>query len=267
MGNTQHAISTFERYLEEIRNGKTSFEVDSIERHIERYMNDLGESPELKLREAIVEGVRLNIERLKNGEDWHRYTIKTIIERYKLTEEKKLYEDASKICSENHVRKVIEILKKNDWHDYYEHMYFSPENIESGLKKEFEEALQVCGEVSGAKEHYDTDKIVKKYGVRNWYKDNKTGLLTLSITIPCFLEGRWEAEVCRRVAKKHGIPDIRHYEYSAEDGGYSESYYYFNFETSPKDLEENCKKANEIPKEMSERIEKVKMKFADMAFE
>lgn len=136
------AEERFLKELEEIRKGDINWRLESLEFHTERYKDKLNKRARKQLKEAVKEGVRIQIEKLRKN-DGDIYGISRAVKKYDLSEEGSMFKNAWKIYFTRSLEDYISQLE-NDKADYNGRNWFV-KNINSAgpnLQKRFENALE-----------------------------------------------------------------------------------------------------------------------------
>lgn len=220
---------------------------------------ELGE--EENLREAVRKGVKVRIQKIRQGSEGDIFITRRAIEIFGLEEEKVSFEEAVTENCRIKLGKVIEDLKKDwvhtsDYRIHLNHWKWMAERVPE-LKEEFEKALLAYRERHDLVDYERIEgkirKLAKEHGVsvkRWWRKGNRIVVWIASGS------GIIPEKVAEKYSKK-----VEYYEYTPEDMAEPlEAYYYIPFEGTEEELEKIFKEARDIQKEIEVAYEKLQQK-------
>ena len=218
------------------------------------------------LREAVRKGVKVRIQKIRQGSEGDTFITRRAIEMFGLEEEKASFEEAVTENCRIQLSKVIENLKK-DWvhtSDYRFHRDYWRRLAERvpELKEEFEKTLLAYRERHGLVDYErieeKIEKLAKEHSVsvkRWWREENRIVIWVAS----------GKELITDRIVEKHS-KKVEHYEYTPEDMSEPlEEYDYITFETTEDELKKVFNEARQIQQEIEAARIRVKKKICKIA--
>jgi hypothetical protein len=257
------AKEVFLKDLEKIRKGDINWELESLELHVELYKDKLGSKVKKQLKEAVKEGVRIQIEKLRKS-DGDIYGISRAVKKYNLSEEA-MFKDAYKIYYTRSLEDYVIQLEGNRA-NYNERDWFIKHKdcTNLNLQKRFEKVLEDYRERSGIKEFEEVDEITKRHGIDSWrWDDRENKTLNLEMRLP------FHTRFGEVIAKKYGGKIDYEPPYIPEDMStpLTDGYWYLSIPATINNFEELSKETVKARDEIERMTYKADEKLVKAALE